>query len=85
VKRRLRWESEPPRLPSRPYRDSALLYAVMAVVVVLVAWATGGSLGRALLIAGLFFVAATAWTWSRFRTRLREEQRRKDSGESRLP
>ena len=85
MKRRLRWEPEPTRLPKRPYRDSAILYAVMSAVVVLVAWATGGSLGRALVIAGLFFIAATTWTWSRFRTRLREERRRRDSGPSEVP
>ena len=80
MRRRLRWESEAPRLPSRPYRDSAILYAVLAVVVVFVAWATGGSLGRAVVIAGLFFVAATAWSWSHFRTRLRAEARKKNRG-----
>jgi hypothetical protein len=85
VKRRLRWDSEPARLPSHPYRDSAILYAVLALIVVLVSWATGGSPGRAFVIAGLFFVVATAWSWSRFRTRLRAEAERKARGTSKVP
>ena len=76
MKKALRWEQPPRRLPKRPYRDSALLYGVMAVVLVVVAKLTGGSLGRALVIGAFFFVAATAWSWRRWRERLRDEERR---------
>ena len=75
--RRLRWEPLPRRLPRRPYRDSALLYGVMAAAVVGVAVATGGSLVRALVIGVFFFVAATAWSWRRWRERLRHEEQRR--------
>ena len=62
-------------VPKRPFRDSAIFYAVLAALVVVFAWATGGGIGRALVIAAIFFVAATAWSWWRFRVRLDEEQR----------
>jgi Flp pilus assembly protein TadB len=57
-------------LPKRPFRDSAIFNAVLALIVVGVAWFTGGELLRALLIALVFFVLATAWSWWRFRTRI---------------
>ena len=62
--------------PKRPYRDSALLYAVLAVVVLAFAVLTGSDLGRALVIAVAFFVLATAWSWWRFSRRPAEERRR---------
>jgi hypothetical protein len=46
------------------------MYAVLAAIVVGVTLLTGGSLVRGLAFAAVFFVAATAWTWWRFRTRL---------------
>jgi hypothetical protein len=59
----------------RPYRDVVIGYAVLAALVVAVAAVTGGDLVRAILIAAGCFVAATAWSWWRFRTReAREEQ-----------
>ena len=74
--RRLRWE--PPAadqpIPKHPYRDSALVYGGMGIVVVVIAWATGGGFVRALAIAGLFFVAATLWSWRNWRNRLRAEE-----------
>jgi hypothetical protein len=77
VKRILRWQSPPRPLPRRPYRDSVVLYGSMAILLVVVAAATGGSLVRALVVGGFFFVAATAWSWRRWRERLREEERRR--------
>ena len=73
----LRWEPAPSPLPRRPYRDSVLLYGAMAVLLVVVAAVTGGSIVRALVIGAFFFVAATAWSWKRWRDRLREEERRR--------
>jgi membrane protein implicated in regulation of membrane protease activity len=81
--RRLRWEA-PKRaadssLPKRPYRDSALVYGGMAVVVVVIATLTGGSFLNAVLIAGAFFVVATLWSWRNWRNRLRAEQSRAEN------
>jgi len=39
-------------------------------VIVLVAWATGGGLGRAVGIAAVFFVVASGWSWWRWHQRL---------------
>jgi Flp pilus assembly protein TadB len=82
--KRLRWE--PPeadrRVPKHPYRDSALLYGVLAVLVVVVAAATGGGIGRAVAFAVAVFLVATAWTWRNWRNRLREEELRKQEERS---
>ncbi len=62
--------SESPRpLPKRPYRDSVVLNIVLAALIVLISWATGGALGRAFVFAALYFVIATAWSWWRLRQR----------------
>jgi Flp pilus assembly protein TadB len=73
VSRRLQWgvPEQPP--PKHPYRDTLIIYAVFAVLIVVVAWVTGGGVARAALIAVLFYVVASAWSVSRWRARLREE------------
>ncbi|MDQ2910853.1 MAG: hypothetical protein M3R39_07550, partial [Actinomycetota bacterium] len=53
------------RRSSHPYRDSALAYAVLGAVVVLIAALTGSSLVRSLAGGVGAFVLATAWTWWR--------------------
>ncbi len=68
----LRWEPERP-LPRRPYRDSALFYAVLACIVVLVGLLTGASVVRTVAIAVGAFVLATGWSWWRWRERLRSQ------------
>ena len=55
------------RRSQRPYRDSAIAYAVLATVVVVIAIATGGQVGLALAAGGAAFAAATGWTWWRLR------------------
>ncbi len=77
---RLRWgvPEQPP--PKRPYRDTLLVYGALAVLVVVIAWATGGPLGKSVLIAAAFFVVATAWNIWRWRIRLRDEARRQQDG-----
>jgi membrane protein implicated in regulation of membrane protease activity len=72
--RNRRWGPPPDPPPKHPYRDTALVFGGMAIAIVLVAWATGGDLVRAVLIAAAFFVAATALGWRRWRERLRAEQ-----------
>jgi membrane protein implicated in regulation of membrane protease activity len=73
-----RWQLPESPAPRRPYRDSAVFHLVLAGMIVLVAWLTGGSLGRAVAFAVAFFVVATAWSWSRWRKRLEEERRREE-------
>ncbi len=55
--------------PSRPYRGSAILHAILALVILVVAAVSGGNLVKALLVAVAYFVVATGWTWFRFRQR----------------
>ena len=71
-------------LPKRPFRDSAIFYGVLSVLFVLIVWATGGALLPrwddeqreigGLLIAILFFLIATAYSWWRFQQRIEEEE-----------
>ena len=71
--RRLQWgvPEQPP--PKHPYRDTLVIYAVFAILIVVVAWLTGGGVRRAAVIAVLFYVVASVWSVSRWRNRLREE------------
>ncbi len=72
--RRLRWETEAVEgVPRHPYRDSAILYAVLSAVIVGLALLTDGSMARAFLFAGVFFVLATSWSWWKWRQRLAEQ------------
>jgi len=61
-------------IPAHPYRDTALVFGVMAVVLVVVAVLTGGNLPQSLAAAALFFVLATAWSSWKFRVRIRERE-----------
>ena len=78
--RRLRWE--PPRrdaaIPKHPYRDTALVYGAIAMLVVILSLATGGSVARAVITAALVYVVATLWSWRLWRNRLRERDAQQD-------
>jgi membrane protein implicated in regulation of membrane protease activity len=73
--RKLRWSGPDRSLPKRPYRDTAIFYAVLAAVVVVVAAATGGDIVKAVIVALAFFLIATAFSWWRWRERLRAKER----------
>ncbi|MDX6519263.1 MAG: hypothetical protein QOF50_2109 [Gaiellaceae bacterium] len=76
MKRRMAWGSRPPApLSTRPYRDTVIVYAGLAVTIVLFAWLTGGRLRKAIVIAAAFFVVATAWSFRVWRRKLREAER----------
>jgi hypothetical protein len=60
-------------VPKRPYRDSALVMGALAIALVVVAWLTGGSVSRAVVVGVGFFVLSTAYTWWRFRQRLERQ------------
>jgi len=70
--RRLKWGVPEQPTPKHPYRDTALVYLGLAVVVVIVAVATGGALVNALVIAGLFWLAATTYGILNWRRKLRK-------------
>ena len=65
------------RIPRRPYRDSAIFNALLALLVVGVAIASGGGAVRAVIFAAAAFVIATAWSWWRFRTKIEQERGRR--------
>jgi membrane protein implicated in regulation of membrane protease activity len=73
-----RWGLPDEPIPKRPYRNSAFFHLALAGMIVLVAWATGGTLSRALVFAAGFFVVATSWSWWRWRQRLQEERRKQE-------
>lgn len=77
--RRLRWEQPEREPPKRPYRDTALVYLGFAVVIVIVAVATGGGFVRALVYAFGFWVLATVYGMWRWRRKLREHEREERS------
>jgi Flp pilus assembly protein TadB len=76
MSRRLQWGLPETPTPAHPYRDTLILYSVLAILLVVVAWATGGPVGNAAIIAVFFFVVASVWSLSRWRNRLRAEARR---------
>ena len=72
--RRLLWGLPEAPLPKHPYRDSMLVYGFFALIVVLLAWVTGGSVGKAVVIAAVVWFAATVWSLARWRQRLQREE-----------
>ena len=57
------------RRGSHPYRDTALVNAGLAVVVVIVAVSTGGSVVRAVVAVAIAWVVGTAYACWRVRQR----------------
>jgi hypothetical protein len=55
-------------IPSRrrslhPYRDSAIVYGILAALVVLIAVLTGGRVAWSIVLGIAAFLLATGWTW----------------------
>ena len=73
--RRLRWPSHEASLPSHPYRDSAIIYACLAAIIVVIGALAGRSLVKVTLLAVAFFVVATAYSWWRVREKQRAQER----------
>jgi len=74
MSKRLQWGGAPQAgSPKSPVRDTLLVYGVVSLIIILVAWVTGGPVGRALVIVPLFYVVASAWTITRLRSRARQE------------
>jgi Flp pilus assembly protein TadB len=74
LSKRLQWGGVPEvASPKSPVRDTLLVYGFLSLVILLIAWLTGGPLGRALVIVPIFYVIASAWTIQRLRARARRE------------
>ena len=74
--RHLRWGLPEAPVPKHPYRDTILVYGFFAVLVVVLAWVTGGDIGTAVLIALVCWVAASVWGIARWRQRIQREAAR---------
>jgi membrane protein implicated in regulation of membrane protease activity len=74
--RRLQWDLPETPPPKHPYRDTLIVYALLAAIVVLVAWATGGAVGKAAVVAIAFFVVASVWNVVRWRSKAQQAARR---------
>jgi uncharacterized membrane protein len=75
--KRLRWEEQAKRpLPKHPYRDTVVLYAILAGLVVGVTALTGGDVRKSVVLAVILFVGATAYSWWRWRERIRRAEER---------
>ena len=79
--RHLRWGLPEPSTPKHPYRDTLLVYGGFAVVVVLLGWATGGSVAKSIAVAAVVYVAACTWSLARWHRRLRREAARRAAKE----
>jgi len=71
--RYLQWRAPESPLPAHPYRDTLLVYGALAGAIVVLAWLTGGSVGKAVVVAAFFYVAASAWSALRIRRRIRAD------------
>jgi len=76
--RHLSWGLPEAPLSKHPYRDSLLVYGCFAVLVVLLAWITGGSIEKAVVIAAAVWAAASLWSVVRLRQRLQREAAARD-------
>ena len=60
-------------MPERAFRDSTIFYAVLACVIVGFGVLTDNDFVQTIVIAVVFFVVATGYSWWRFRQRLARE------------
>ncbi len=63
-------------IPAHPYRDTAVVYGAMAILLVVITWVTGGDVVRSIIVGAFVFVIATAWTSRTFRERIRQRDAR---------
>jgi heme O synthase-like polyprenyltransferase len=72
--KKLIWQPYERPVPRHPYRDTALIYGVLAGVVVAIAAATGVSIVKAVIIAVVVFLGSTIYSWWYWRDRLRKRE-----------
>jgi Flp pilus assembly protein TadB len=68
------------RRSRRPYRDAALAYGGLGVLVIVIAYATGSSFLRSFIGGLAAAVLATGYTWWRLRQRERDAAREGEEG-----
>jgi hypothetical protein len=57
------------RVSKHPFRDSAILYAVLGAIIFAVSGFSGRGFAWGAGVGAAFFVVATGWSWWRFRQR----------------
>jgi O-antigen ligase len=57
-----------------PYRDSAIVYGILAALVILIAVLTGGRVAWSFVLGIAAFVLATGWTWWHLRQQARSRR-----------
>ncbi len=62
-------------IPAHPYRDSAIFYGALAGAIVVLSAISSTGLAKGLAVGGAFWVAATAWSWWRFRVRIKRREK----------
>ncbi len=67
----MRWDGPERPIPKHPYRDSVVVYAALAGVLVAIVVATGGDAVRGAIAAAAVFVASTLYSWWRWREKIR--------------
>ena len=61
--------------PQKPVRDAVTLYAILSLLIVVVAASTGASVVRGVITAVIFFVLASGYAWVRLEQRRRKAAR----------
>ncbi len=59
-------------IPQHPYRSAAIFHGALALVIVVLSGVSSTGLAKGAAIALAYFVAATGWSWWRFRGRIRQ-------------
>jgi membrane protein implicated in regulation of membrane protease activity len=64
----------PAPMPKRPFRDSAILYGVLAAILLVAGIASGRGVLASVLVAFAVFAVATSYAWWRFQRRIDRKQ-----------
>jgi hypothetical protein len=70
----MKWDVPNDPASRRRMRDSLIFYGALAVLIIVIATATGGDFARALFAAAAFFVAGNVWTWWQLKRRVERER-----------
>jgi hypothetical protein len=68
-RRYFRWQMAPPQPSAHQRRDTLLLYGALAAIILILGVALNRSFTHTLVLAVLFFVAASLWSLYRLRSR----------------
>ena len=72
--KKLRWQPYELGPSKHPYRDSAIVYGALSGLVILIGAVAGASMVKTVIVAVAVFVAATLYSWWRWRDQLRKLQ-----------